>query len=135
MKFAVTVCLMLAVLSPPPTLAQSAAPVPAAGAAADPGAQRIDDVFLKTHLAPDAFSATYTEKMPPARLEGVVKQLKTVLGEFRDARKSTDPNQPPFDNTWQRYVATFTKGTDDVYLRLDSGGKIDGLIFREMHPL
>lgn len=134
MKIAALAVLTLAAILPlDAARAQTAAPAPSA--AADANAQHITDIFTKPHVTPDAFASSFTEKMPPARLESIVKQLKVVLGDFKDARKSTDPNQAPFDATWQRYVATFSKGSDDIYIHEDSSGKIDGLIFREMHPL
>lgn len=136
MKFAPLVGLALAVAWPWSAVqAQASSPTPAASGAVDPGAQRIDDIFTKPHLAPDAFAPSFAEKMPPSRVEGIAKQLKVVLGDFKEAKKTNQPNQPPFDATWERYVASFTKGTEDVYIHFDSAGKVDGLIFRELHPL
>jgi len=104
-----------------------------AGTMADAAAQRIDEVFTKPHVSSDSFDAAFLEKMPAKTVEAIVKQLKNVLGDYKDVKKSADKNQAPFDDTWSRYVAEFTKGTEDIYIRLDSTGKIDGLIFRELH--
>ena len=138
MKFALPACFALLLCCPwsvagAQTPPQSSASSATAGAAVDAGVQRIENIFSKPHVSNDSFDASFLEKMPAPKVEAIVKQLKNILGDYKDVKKSTEKNQPPFDDTWGRYVAEFSKGTEDIYIRLDSAGKVDGLIFRELH--
>jgi len=114
--------------------AQSAAAAPQASASADRGEALIDAVLTKPQITPDNFDASYLQHNSQAKVEGIVKMLKTQLGDFKSVKKSTDKNDPPFDATWERYTATFAKGVDDVYIHFDDGGKVDALTFRVPRP-
>jgi len=129
MKLAALIFFTLAVCGPWSGLnAQSAS------TGADTAQQRIDEVFTKPKITSDYFSASYLEHNTQAKVEGIVKDLKSQLGDYKSVKKSTEKNDPPFDDSWQRYTATFAKGVDDIYIHFDDAGKIDALTFRAPHP-
>lgn len=135
MKVAVLALFMLAVSGPWATLnAQTTPQTAQASSSADAGQQRIDEVFTKPRITSDYFAASYLEHNTQAKVEGIVKDIKSTLGDYKSVRKSMDKNDPPFDNTWERYTAVFAKGVDDVYIHFDDSGKIDALTFRAPHP-
>jgi hypothetical protein len=135
MKVAVLILFMLAVAGPSAAVnAQSSPQSPPASTNADVGQQRIDEVFTKPHITPDVFAASYIEHNSQAKVEGIVKDLKSTLGDYKSVKKSMDKNDPPFDTTWERYTAVFAKGVDDVYIHFDDSGKVDALTFRAPRP-
>lgn len=114
--------------------AQSTPQSPSAPAGADTGQQRIDEILTKPKITSDYFASSYLEHNTQAKVEGIVKDIKAQLGDYKSVRKSTEKNEPPFDDSWQRYTATFAKGVDDIYIHFDDAGKIDALTFRAPHP-
>src|ERR1700686_187527 len=112
--------------SPPP----SNSPSPAASVAPDLGAERVDEFFTKPHISADVFAASFLSQVPASMVEEIVNQLKAGLGNYKGVKKSLEKNEAPFPPTWGRYLATFAKGTDDVYIRFDNAERIDGLLFR-----
>jgi hypothetical protein len=135
MKVAVLALFMLAVSGPWAAVnAQSSRQAPPASSGADVGLQRIDEVFTKPRITPDYFAASYLEHNSQSKVEGILKDLKSTLGDYKSVKKSADKNDPPFDNTWERYTAVFAKGVDDVYIHFDDSGKIDALTFRAPRP-
>ena len=134
MKPAVLISFVLIISGPWTALsAQTAQPPPASGAV-DVGQERIDEVLTKPKVTSDEFAPTYLQHNTQAKVEGIVKDLKSQLGDYKSVKKSTVKNDPPFDDTWQRYTAVFTKGVDDVYIHFDDSGKIDALTFRAPRP-
>jgi hypothetical protein len=135
MKVAVLALFMLAASGPWAAVnAQSSPQSQPASTNADVGQQRIDEVFTKPRITPDYFASSYLEHNTQAKIEGIVKDLKSTLGDYKSVKKSTDKNDPPFDNTWERYTAVFAKGVDDVYIHFDDSGKVDALTFRAPRP-
>ncbi len=114
--------------------AQSSPQSAPASGTVDVGQARIDEVLTKPKITPDYFAASYMEHNSQAKVDGIVKELKSQLGEYKSVKKSTEKNDPPFDDTWQRYTAVFAKGIDDVYIHFDDSGKIDALTFRAPKP-
>jgi hypothetical protein len=135
MKTAVVILFALIACSPwTATSAQSSPQSPTGTGSADVGQARIDEVLTKPKITSDYFAASYLEHNTQAKVEGIVKDLKSQLGDFKSVKKSTEKNDPPFDDTWQRYTAVFAKGVDDVYIHFDDAGKIDALTFRAPKP-
>ncbi len=135
MKSAVIVLLALVACGPWTALnAQSAPQSASVSGTADAGQARIEEVFTKPKITSDYFAASYLEHNSQAKVEGIVKDLKSQLGDYKSVKKSTEKNDPPFDDTWQRYTAVFAKGVDDVYIHFDNSGKIDALTFRAPRP-
>ncbi|HEY1730085.1 MAG TPA: hypothetical protein VGG22_17075 [Candidatus Baltobacteraceae bacterium] len=135
MKTAVLISFILIISGPWTALnAQSAAQSPPAPGAVDVGQERIDEVLTKPKVTSDEFAPSYLQHNTQAKVEGIVKDLKSQIGGYKSVKKSTDKNDPPFDETWQRYTAVFAKGVDDVYIHFDDSGKIDALTFRAPKP-
>ena len=65
-------------------------------------------------------------------MDEIITQMKFGLGAFKSVKKSPEKNEDQFSATagWQRYLATFKDGTDDIYIAMDDSGKIAGLFFR-----
>ena len=106
---------------------------PAAGLAADASAQRIQQIFTQERLSEDWFNADFLNKVPLAKIQGVVDQLKFGLGQFKSVKKSSEANEEQFPAPWGRYLATFKDGTDEIYIRLDDTQKINGLSIKTPH--
>jgi hypothetical protein len=135
MKPAVIILLALIACGPwTATSAQSSPQSAPAGGASDVGQARIDEVLTKPKITSDYFAASYLEHNTQAKVEGIVKELKSQLGDYKSVKKSTEKNEPPFDDSWQRYTAVFAKGVEDVYIHFDDAGKIDALTFRAPKP-
>ena len=113
-------------------LAQSPAPSPSPTAGVDLAAQRIAQIFTQPQINPDWFTTNFLNQVAAQKvdLNNVVSQMKLGLGTFKSVKKSTEKNEDQFPAPWQRYLATFKDGTDDVYIALDEMGKIAGLFFR-----
>ncbi|MBV8152764.1 MAG: serine hydrolase, partial [Candidatus Eremiobacteraeota bacterium] len=105
--------------SPSPAASASASATATSSPAADLGAQRIDELFTKPHVSPDIFAAVFLNQVSASKVEEIVSQLKAGLGEYKGVKKADD-----------HYVATFAKGTDDVFIHFDAENKIDGLFFK-----
>lgn len=114
--------------------AQNSPQAPAASGTTDVGQERIDEVFTRPKITSDYFAASYLEHNSQAKVEGIVKEIKSQLGDYKSVKKSTEKNEAPFDDTWQRYTATFAKGVEDIYIHFDDSGKVDALTFRAPHP-
>ena len=93
----------------------------------DLSAQRIRQIFTAEHLNADWFNEEFLNKVPLAKIQDVIDQLKFGLGAFKDVKKSSQPNEDRFPAPWGRYLATFKDGTDEIYIRLDDAEKINGL--------
>lgn len=135
MKTAVLISFAIIACGPWTALSAQSSPQsqPATGTV-DIGQERIDEVLTKPKVTPDEFAPSYLQHNSQAKVEGIVKDLKSQLGDYRSVKKSTDKNDPPFDDTWQRYTAVFKKGVDDIYIHFDDSGKIDALTFRTPKP-
>jgi hypothetical protein len=96
-------------------------------------AQRIRQIFTQSRLSEDWFNADFLTKVPLAKIQEVVDQLKFGLGAFKSVKKSSEPNEDKFPPPWGRYVATFKDGTDEVYIHLDEAQKINGLSMKTPH--
>jgi hypothetical protein len=135
MKLVLPILFALIVFGPWTSLnAQSAPQSPPGAGAADVGQQRIDEVLTKPKVTPENFAASYLEHNTQAKVEGIVKDIKSQVGDYKSVKKSTEKNDPPFDDSWQRYTAVFAKGTEDIYIHFDDAGKIDALSFRAPKP-
>lgn len=99
----------------------------------DQSAQRIRQIFTQERLSEDWFNEDFLNKVPLAKIQGVVDQLKFGLGQFKDVKKSGQPNEEKFPVPWSRYLATFKDGTDELYIRLDDAQKINGLSIKTPH--
>lgn len=108
-------------------------PSPAATSTIDVSAFRIRQIFTADHLSADWFNQRLLDKLPLAKIEDVVGQLKFALGQFKDVRKSREPNEEQFPMPWGRYLTTFKDGTDEVYILLDGAQKINGLSIKTPH--
>lgn len=104
-----------------------------ARAAEDVSAQRIRQIFTQERVSEDWFNADFLKKVPLAKIQEVVDQLKFGLGQFKSVKKSSQPNEEQFPAPWGRYLATFKDGTDEIYLRLDDAQKINGLSIKTPH--
>ncbi|MBV8601008.1 MAG: hypothetical protein JO359_05505, partial [Candidatus Eremiobacteraeota bacterium] len=96
-----------------------AAPQPAE----DLAARRIAEIFTASQVDPDWFAASFLTQVPAAQVTQIAGQVKAALGEYRSVAKSGD-----------HYIATFSKGTEEITIHLDASGKIDGLFFKSPQP-
>lgn len=87
-------------------------------------ASRIDTMLRTGHADPTWFSASFLAQISAAQVDAALASLTPVLGVYRSIAPTANGNQ---------FIATFSKGTDEVYIHLDDQGKIDALLFRTPH--
>lgn len=81
--------------------------------------------MLRTgHADPTRFSSVFLAQVSVARVDDAIASLTPVLGVYRSVTPTSSSS---------RFIAQFSKGTDEVILHLDDRGKIDGLLFRSPH--
>jgi hypothetical protein len=90
-------------------------------------------MFTQSRLSEGWFNSDFLNKVPLAKIQEVVDQLKFGLGSFKRVKKSSDANEDQFPAPWGRYVATFKDGTDELYVRMDDAQKINGLSIKTPH--
>ena len=99
--------------------AASPSPAPSTTPSIGLAQNRIDTMLRSGHADPTWFSDSFLRQIPASKVDQVIAALTAQLGAYQTVELGTD-----------KFVAHFAKGTDDVLIHLDAGGKIDGLLFR-----
>jgi beta-lactamase class A len=80
---------------------------------------RIDAMLRTGHADAAWFSAIFLAQVPASKYDEIIASLKNSLGDYQSV-----------EFTPTKFIAHFSKGTDDVLIHLDANNKIDGLVFR-----
>lgn len=77
-------------------------------------------VLTSPQVPGEMFSASFLAQVPASQLTPIRDQVVAPLGQFERS-----------DGANGHYTAYFTKGTLQVFIHLDAGGKIDSLLLRD----
>lgn len=85
---------------------------------------RLDTMLRTAHADPAWFSNVFLAQVSVAQVDAAIASLPPVLGVYRSVTPTSSSS---------RFIAQFSKGSDEVIIHFDDRGKIDGLLFKAPH--